>query len=88
MFILKIIVRIDTFPLHQLTTYEEVTALDEVAKDVAISNQWQPTHITFRCSSLHTSRLTLQDQADGVFERVSSWQLDVDSFKQSSIPKN
>ena len=38
--ILNIIIRIEPFPLHQLTTYVEATALDKVAKDVAISNWW------------------------------------------------
>ena len=44
-FTLKIIVRIETLPLHQLTSCVEARALDEVAKDVAIFNQWLPTVI-------------------------------------------
>ena len=66
---------------------------DEGAKDVAISNQWPPTHIIFSLFSLHTGRLTLQDQADGDFGRFSLWQLDVDSlnsrlFREVSKKKN
>ena len=84
LFILNIhvIARIEPFPLHQLMMYVDATAPDKVAKDVAIFNQWPPTHHleTYCCSRLSTGRMTLQDEADGVFERISSWQLDVDSL--------
>ena len=80
---LKIIVRVETFPLHQLTSCVQARALDKVAEDVAIFNRWPPSHIhhlrTYRSSSLHTGHLTMHDQAGGVFQCISSLQLDLDS---------